>query len=85
MADRFEAVVLGMGPGGEAVSGKLLRAGKKVAVIEKELIGASAPTGPASPRRRSLGRPRPGARRGGPSGPARPPWSWRRSSTTGTV
>ena len=39
MAERFDAIVLGMGPGGEVVSGKLLAAGKKVAVVEKELIG----------------------------------------------
>jgi pyruvate/2-oxoglutarate dehydrogenase complex dihydrolipoamide dehydrogenase (E3) component len=39
MADRFDAIILGMGPGGEVVSGKLLKAGKKVAVVEKELIG----------------------------------------------
>jgi len=39
MAQRFDAIVLGMGPGGEVVSGKLIKAGKKVAVVEKELIG----------------------------------------------
>ncbi len=85
MADRFDVLIIGMGPGGEVVSGKLIKAGKKVAVVEKELIGASAPTGLASPQRHSLGRPRPEARRRGHSGPARPPWSWSISSTTGTV
>ena len=39
MADRFDVVILGMGPGGEVVSGKLIKAGKKIAVVEKELIG----------------------------------------------
>jgi dihydrolipoamide dehydrogenase len=39
MAERFDAIVLGMGPGGEVVSGKLIGAGKKVAVVERELIG----------------------------------------------
>ena len=39
MADRLDVLILGMGPGGEVVSGKLLAAGKKVAVVEKELIG----------------------------------------------
>lgn len=39
MAVRFDTVILGMGPGGEVVAGKLLGAGKRVAVIEKELIG----------------------------------------------
>jgi dihydrolipoamide dehydrogenase len=39
VADRFDAVILGMGPGGEEVAGRLLKAGKKVAVVERELLG----------------------------------------------
>ena len=39
MAERFHAVILGMGPGGEVVAGRLLGAGKKVAVVERELLG----------------------------------------------
>jgi len=39
MAEKFDAIILGMGPGGEVVSGKLLAAGRRVAVVEKELIG----------------------------------------------
>ncbi len=39
MAERFDAVILGMGPGGEVVAGQLLGAGKKVAVVERELVG----------------------------------------------
>ena len=39
MAEKFDAVILGMGPGGENVAGRLLKAGKKVAVIERELVG----------------------------------------------
>ena len=39
MAERYDAVILGMGPGGEVVAGRLLKAGKKVAVLERELIG----------------------------------------------
>lgn len=39
MADTFDVVVLGMGPGGEVAAGLLLRAGKRVAVVERELIG----------------------------------------------
>ncbi|CAN5409063.1 NAD(P)/FAD-dependent oxidoreductase [soil metagenome] len=37
--EHFDAVVLGMGPGGETVAGRLLSAGKRVAVVERELIG----------------------------------------------
>ena len=39
MTERFDAVVLGMGPGGEVAASNLLAAGKKVAVVERELIG----------------------------------------------
>lgn len=39
MDDRFDAIVIGMGPGGEVVASKLLEAGKRVAVVERELIG----------------------------------------------
>jgi len=36
---RFDAVVVGMGPGGEHAAYRLLGAGKSVAVVERELIG----------------------------------------------
>lgn len=39
MEEHFDVAVLGMGPGGEVAAGRLLKAGKKVAVIERELIG----------------------------------------------
>jgi pyruvate/2-oxoglutarate dehydrogenase complex dihydrolipoamide dehydrogenase (E3) component len=39
MAQRYDAVVLGMGPGGEVAASRLIKGGKKVAVVEKELIG----------------------------------------------
>ena len=39
MSEHFDVAVLGMGPGGEVAAGRLLKAGKKVAVIERELIG----------------------------------------------
>jgi pyruvate/2-oxoglutarate dehydrogenase complex dihydrolipoamide dehydrogenase (E3) component len=39
LAERYDAVMLGMGPGGEVVAGRLLRAGKRVAIVERELIG----------------------------------------------
>ncbi|MBK5238222.1 MAG: NAD(P)/FAD-dependent oxidoreductase [Actinomycetales bacterium] len=39
MIEHFDVAVLGMGPGGEVAAGRLLKAGKKVAVIERELIG----------------------------------------------
>ncbi len=39
MADRFDVIIIEMGPGGEACAGRLMAAGKRVAVIERELIG----------------------------------------------
>lgn len=39
MSEHFDAAVLGMGPGGEVAAGRLLKAGLRVAVIERELIG----------------------------------------------
>ncbi|PLS82825.1 MAG: pyridine nucleotide-disulfide oxidoreductase, partial [Actinobacteria bacterium] len=39
MAERYDAVILGMGPGGEVAAGRLLKGGKRVAIVERELIG----------------------------------------------
>lgn len=41
MEEHFDVAVLGMGPGGEVAASRLLKARKKVAVIERELIGGS--------------------------------------------
>src|SRR5215467_8395930 len=37
--NRFDVIIIGMGVGGEAVGRRLLAAGRRVAVIERELIG----------------------------------------------
>ncbi|MEX2289148.1 MAG: NAD(P)/FAD-dependent oxidoreductase [Mycobacteriales bacterium] len=39
MSEPFDAIVIGMGPGGEVAASKLLRAGKQIAIVERELIG----------------------------------------------
>jgi pyruvate/2-oxoglutarate dehydrogenase complex dihydrolipoamide dehydrogenase (E3) component len=39
MADRFDVIVLGAGPAGEAAVNALLRGGASVAMVERELIG----------------------------------------------
>lgn len=39
MSDDVDVIVLGMGPGGEVAASRLLAAGRKVAVVERELIG----------------------------------------------
>jgi pyruvate/2-oxoglutarate dehydrogenase complex dihydrolipoamide dehydrogenase (E3) component len=38
MSEDFDVIVLGMGPGGEVAASRLLAAGRKVAVVERELI-----------------------------------------------
>lgn len=37
--ERFDVIMLGMGPGGEMAAGRLIKGGKSVAVVERELIG----------------------------------------------
>ncbi|MDP9396750.1 MAG: NAD(P)/FAD-dependent oxidoreductase [Actinomycetota bacterium] len=39
MTEHVDVAVLGMGPGGEVAASRLLAAGRRVAVIERELIG----------------------------------------------
>lgn len=39
MAERYDVVVIGLGPGGEAAANRLLNAGRTVALVERELIG----------------------------------------------
>ncbi len=39
MTENFDVIVIGMGPGGEVAASQLLERGKRVAVIERELIG----------------------------------------------
>lgn len=43
MTEQVDAVVIGMGPGGEEVAGKLAEAGLHVVGIEKELVGGECP------------------------------------------
>jgi pyruvate/2-oxoglutarate dehydrogenase complex dihydrolipoamide dehydrogenase (E3) component len=43
MTEHADAVIIGMGPGGEDVAGKLAEAGRHVVGIEKELVGGECP------------------------------------------
>jgi pyruvate/2-oxoglutarate dehydrogenase complex dihydrolipoamide dehydrogenase (E3) component len=39
MTDQFDVVVLGVGPGGEVAAERLLGGGRRVALVERELLG----------------------------------------------
>src|SRR3989449_6342016 len=43
MSERVDAVVIGMGPGGEEVAGRLAEAGLEVVGVEKQLLGGECP------------------------------------------
>ncbi|MDP1804508.1 MAG: FAD-dependent oxidoreductase, partial [Acidimicrobiales bacterium] len=43
MAERADAVVIGMGPGGEDVAGRLAAAGLDVVGVEQDLVGGECP------------------------------------------
>jgi pyruvate/2-oxoglutarate dehydrogenase complex dihydrolipoamide dehydrogenase (E3) component len=85
MTESFDVIVIGMGPGGEVAASQLLKAGKRVAMIERELIGgecgywACIPSKPCfAPRR-----PRSGPRVPRESGVRS--WTGRRPGTTATT
>jgi pyruvate/2-oxoglutarate dehydrogenase complex dihydrolipoamide dehydrogenase (E3) component len=62
MDETFDAIVLGMGPGGEVAASELLEAGKRVAVVEQELIGGECAYWACIPSRRCSARRRPRGR-----------------------
>jgi pyruvate/2-oxoglutarate dehydrogenase complex dihydrolipoamide dehydrogenase (E3) component len=43
MSERFDVVVIGLGPGGEEVAERLAEAGLRVAGVERELVGGECP------------------------------------------
>ena len=43
MTDTFDAIVIGMGPAGEAVAGDLAEAGLSVLGIDRKLVGGECP------------------------------------------
>lgn len=84
MTEQFDAIVIGMGPGGEVAASRLLAAGRRVAVVERELIGGECGYWACIPSKTLL---RPPEARGGWTGPPAsrgPAWTGRQLATTGT-
>ncbi len=74
--DKFDVIVIGMGPGGEAAAGRLLDAGRRVAVIERELIGGECAYWACIPSKTLLRGPEARAEAGRAAGVATPALDW---------
>jgi pyruvate/2-oxoglutarate dehydrogenase complex dihydrolipoamide dehydrogenase (E3) component len=74
--DRFDVIVIGMGPGGEAAAGRLLEAGRRVAVVERELIGGECAYWACIPSKTLLRGPEARAEAGRAAGVATPALEW---------
>lgn len=74
--ERFEVIVAGMGPGGEAAAGRLLDAGRRVAVIERELIGGECAYWACIPSKTLLRGPEAQAAAGRAAGVSTPALDW---------
>jgi pyruvate/2-oxoglutarate dehydrogenase complex dihydrolipoamide dehydrogenase (E3) component len=76
MSERFDAVVIGLGPGGEVAAGRLLASGRRVAVIERELIGGECAYWACIPSKTLLRPPEARAEAGRAPGTGRPDIDW---------
>src|SRR5216684_5563411 len=74
--DRFDVIVIGLGPGGEAAAGRLLAAGKRVAVVERELIGGECAYWACIPSKTLLRAPEARAEAARAAGVATPALDW---------
>jgi pyruvate/2-oxoglutarate dehydrogenase complex dihydrolipoamide dehydrogenase (E3) component len=74
--DRFDAIIIGMGPGGEAAAGRLLAAGRRVAVVERELIGGECAYWACIPSKTMLRAPEARAESARAAGVATPALDW---------
>jgi dihydrolipoamide dehydrogenase len=74
--DRFDAIIIGMGPGGVECAGRLLAAGKRVAVAERELIGGECAYWACIPSKTLLRGPEARAAAGRTAGLATPALEW---------
>jgi len=76
--EHLDAIIIGMGPGGETVAGRLLQAGKRVAVIERELIGGECGYWACIPTKVLLRPPEAREDADGTAGLSRPDLDWPR-------
>lgn len=76
MTDRFDAVVIGLGPGGEVAAGRLMAAGRRVAVAERELIGGECAYWACIPSKTLLRPPEARAEAARAAGTSRPGIDW---------
>jgi pyruvate/2-oxoglutarate dehydrogenase complex dihydrolipoamide dehydrogenase (E3) component len=74
--DRFDVIIIGMGVGGEAAAGRLLAAGKRVAIIERELIGGECAYWACIPSKTLLRAPEAKAEAARAAGVATPALDW---------
>src|SRR5258708_4108951 len=74
--DRFDVIIIGMGMGGDASAGRLLAAGRRVAVIERELIGGECAYWACIPSKTLLPGPEARAEAGRVAGVATPALDW---------
>ncbi len=51
MTDKYDVIIIGSGPGGMAVGGKLAAAKKKVLVVEKDRFGGTCPNRGCDPKK----------------------------------
>ncbi|MBB0230289.1 FAD-dependent oxidoreductase, partial [Streptomyces calidiresistens] len=76
MAVEFDAVVIGAGPGGETVAGRLLDAGRRVALVERELVGGECAYWACVPSKTLLRSPEVGAQAAAVAGVSDPAREW---------
>jgi len=74
--DRFDVIIIGMGCGGDTAAGRLLAAGRRVAVVERELIGGGCSHWACIPSKTLLRGPEVRAEAGRAAGVATPALDW---------
>jgi pyruvate/2-oxoglutarate dehydrogenase complex dihydrolipoamide dehydrogenase (E3) component len=78
MATDYDAVVLGGGPGGEVAVNTLLKAGKRIALVERELVGGECTNWGCIPSKTLLRPPELKGEAGRAAGVGEPPLDFRR-------